>query len=1099
MTSELTVHTFGQFTILRNGRPLTGLSSRTAEALLVYLMCHQQPLSRQVLADFFWDDRPASRAAANLRTVLAMMRKALGDFLIIDRYSVGFNHDCNYWLDLHELEEQLTDLQPVVRSPTPLTHADAHALQTAVNLYQGAFLAGFYLNESCGFDEWMVLTQERVRHQVDMGLRRLVTYYLEKGMYDAGRVEAARLLSIDPYYETAHRQMMWLLTRSGQRNAALDHYHTCRRLLSDELGVAPAPATTAVYNQIRALDFPPPCRLPHQSTPFVGREASVTAVSRQLSHPHCRLLSLLGPGGTGKTRLAIEAAAQIYRHQPGQFLHGVTFISLETIETVRQIPLLLAENLSVTLRGASDPLKRLLDHLRDKEMLLILDNVEHLLDQDQAETAVMLDQLLQEAPQIKLLVTSRHRLNLRDEWLFDVHGMDYPAESDPADPEQYDAPRLFLHHARRVRHDFAPAPADWRAIIRLCQILEGLPLGLELAAAWLRQSSCAGLVAQVEKQPDALTSSYHNVIDRHRSLTAVFDYSWRLLTPPEQRVLAKLTVFRGSFTLPAASAVAQADRPILQSLADKSLLRLEADGRYGMHVLLRQLAAAHLSAKEQALTNKAHAHFYAAFVREQEDSLDGPQADKLLYLMRLERPNLNAAWEWSLTHRAVSLLAQMAGGLAYLDDVQGTFKEGFERFSAVSGGWLDADDAGKELAGRCRAYQARFAYQLGSLEEADILYRESVDRLRSLRAPRALALALTHWGELARQQRDMAAARQRQDESLALFRQAEDMQGIARALLHRANLAFVTGRLHEAVQQYEEGLAICKELGSYRQTAVFLDNLGAAFMELGQYEAAEKALTEALQRRQAVNDRWGLATSNNNLGVLAGLQGQYDKAEKRYLAAADANRRLGHPFGVARALSNLGSVLVTQEKLEPAQIHLAEALTLWRQIDSEEGEADALFYLGKAAYRRGDYQEAERLLNQSVTLYRRLDHPLSLLQILTDLSIVYSRTGQPAMAGAVLAEGLKMAETAASPPALLRVVVGGAALMAYQGAAGAAAGWIEMALSHPKTTQPVRDEAVYLRQHWPEIAAANPRQQTTLDAAIAHLKQVLQEKTASGD
>jgi DNA-binding SARP family transcriptional activator/predicted ATPase len=1090
MDAPLTVYTLGRFAILRHGRPLTGLSSRTAEALLIYLMRQTRPLSRQVIADFLWDDRATDRAAANLRTLLTMMRKELGEYLIIDRYSVGFNHASDFWLDVAELEQQLAALTPVIQTAVPLTGEQAMALQTAVDLYQGPFLDGFYLSESRGFDEWLSLTQERLRHQVERGLRRLVAHYLESGQYETGRPYAARLLALDPYNEVAHRQLMWLLVRSGQRHAALEQYQQCRRLLLDELGVEPAPATTAVYTHIRALEFPPPCHLPRADTPLIGREGEVTAVSQQLAQPDCRLLSLLGPGGVGKTRLAMEAAHRLWQQRPGQFLHGVYFVSLAGIDAVPQIPLLLAEKLAVSLRGPAAPLTQLLNYLHDKEMLLILDNVEHLLERDAAEMANLLAQLLAGAGQIKLLVTSRTRLNLREEWLVDVRGLDYPSPGRVADAAAYGAPGLFLHHARRMRHDFVPVTADWQAITHLCQLLEGLPLGLELAAAWVRHATCTEIVAQVAAQPAALVSGYYNVPERHRSLTAVFDYSWKLLSAAEQHMLPRLTLFRDGFTQAAAMSVAQADPTTLHGLVDKSLLRREADGRYNIHPLLRQLSAAHLTSEEEAATAEAHARYYADLIQAQESSLDGPQAETLLAALRRERANLLAAWEWALAHRAVPLLGQMAGGLAYLDDTQGAFVAGYERCTAVTGEWLAATDAGRLLAGRCRVYQGRFAHQLGRFEEAEALYREGVEGLRPLPPSPALALALTYWGELARQQGDLAAARPRHEESLALFRQWENAQGTARALLHLANLAFVSGQLPDAARQYEEGLAICQTLGSYRQTAVFLDNLGAVRIELGEYEAAEQTLTAALARRQAINDQWGLATSNNNLGVLAGLRGQYAEAEKRYQAAADAYRQIGYAFGVARCLTNLGSMLISQGKLETARHYLAEALALWQPLDSPEGEADALLCLGQAASQQGQYAEAEGLLRRAATLFRQCDRSISLMRTLADWSVVLGRLEKLAEARAALAESLALAETASSPPGLLWALMAGADLRAQAGELAGAAVWFDVVQGHAQTTQPVRAEAARLRQHWSGIPARRD-QAPALAQVLAELRQFL--------
>lgn len=1094
MTARLTVYTLGQFIVFLDGRPLSGLSSRTSEALLLYLMFHRQPVPRQVLADFFWDERTPDQAAANLRALLTMLRKTLGDYLLIDRHNVAFNHEMAYWLDAQELEREMARLEPHIHALAPLTAVHAAALQTAVHLYQGPFLAGFHLSESRGFDEWTLLTQERLRHRVETGLRRLVAYYLDHGLYEQGRACAAQLLALDPYYEAAHRQMMWLLARSGQRNAALDHYQRCRRLLADDLAVEPAPATTAVYHQIRALDFPPPCRLPPQTTPFVGREPELTAVRQQLSRPDCRLLSLLGPGGVGKTRLAIETAAQLWQQQPGLFLHGVYFIPLDTATTAAQLPLLLAEKLNLSWRGPAAPLEQLLNYLRDKETLLILDNLEHLLEKNPAETAALLASLLQEAPQIKLFVTSRHRLHLQEEWLIDLAGLDYPADGPPApgDPspphDAYSAVQFFVQQGRRVRHQFAPDQADLAAIVRLCQVLEGLPLGLELAAVWLRHLSCAEIAAQAARQPDSLRSQYHNVAERQRSLTAVFDHSWNLLGEAERRALPRLTLFRGSFTQAAASAIAGADPALLHSLVDKSLLRLEENGRYALHTLIRQFSAAHLPPAERQATANAHAHFYAERLQTHQVSLDGPQAETALAELRQERPNLHAAWEWGLAERDAPLLERMVGELAYLDDLQGAYQAGYERLTAVSGAWLQQSEIGQRLDGRCRTHQARFAQQLGRYDEADALFRESVARLRPLDAPAALALALTYWGELARYQGDLAAARPRHAESLALFQTLNDQQGVARALLHQGNLAFVSGAFAEAAERYEAGLAICLALGGYRQTAVFLDNLGAAWIDLGEYDKAETALTGALTRRETINDRWGLATSGNNLGVLAGMRGQYEQSEKRYQAAAALYRELGYSFGVARCLCNLGSMLVSQGNLAEAQRHLLEALSLWQTLGVAAGEADALFYLGRAQKQQGAYGKAARLLRESATLYRQTEQSGSLLLALADLSVAFGRLGREDEAQAILAEALALAQTTGTPVGLLRVVLAGADMLARKGDMAEAARWFALAQNHSQATQPLRDEAAHLRRDWPQLPETPSQKPPSLTALPAKIK-----------
>ncbi|HRQ38152.1 MAG TPA: tetratricopeptide repeat protein [Chloroflexota bacterium] len=1086
----LTLTLLGEATIALNGKPVTGIGSRTAEALLIFLACEARPFARHYLAEFFWEERDPEQSAANLRAALSLLRRQVGDYLAVNRQTVAFNGAQPYGLD--------------VAAFTAVSGAeDVAEMETAVALYRGDFLDGFYLRESRAFEEWSLLKREQFQQQAIQLLRRLLAHPAVAQNPAACLDYASHLLRLNPLSEYAHQQKITALARGGQLQAALRQHQLCQQLLREELGIEPNLETTELAQRIQRASQTARHNLPPAPTPFVGRAQELADLEQHLIDPHYRLLTLVGPGGVGKTRLALAAAQRLVA--TGFFLNGLRFVSLVNADTPAALPNLIAAELGLTLKGKSLPAEQLAAALSGEEMLLILDNLEHLMAGAAGEeTADFLAYLLARAPLLTLLVTSRRRLQLQEEWLFDVAGLALP-EGDVGDAAlatdvalAADAVQLFLQMAARVQRQFRPTPPNLAAIVRLCQTLEGLPLGIELAAGWLRHLSCPEIVQKLDESIDLLATGLRNVPVRQRSMTAVFDYSWALLPASAQVVLARLSLFQGEFTAAAAAAVAGATETALMTLVEHSLLRREGDGRYAQHALLRQLSATRLTPAEQAATAEAHAHYYAALLQAQETHLDGPQANTLLADLRHDWANLVAAWAWGLAQPAVDLLAQMAGGLAYLEETQGAFQLGYERFTAVTGDWLAATAAGQVLAGRCRAYQARFAHQLGRFEEAEALFQKSVDWLRPLPASPALALALTYWGELARQQGDLAAARPRHEESLALFRQWGDAQGTARALLHLANLAFVSGQLPEAARQYEEGLAICQTWGSYRQTAVFQDNLGAVLIELGEYERAEQTLTAALTRRQAINDQWGLATSNNNLGVLAGLRGQYAEAEKRYRAATDAYRQIGYAFGVARCLTNLGSMLISQGKLETARHYLAEALALWQPLNSPEGEADTLLCLGQAASQQGQYGEAEGLLRQSAALYRQCDRPIPLMRVLADVSVVLGRLGKQAEAQTALAESLALAEAAATTPGQLWGVMAGADLVAQMGKLALAATWFDVVQVHPQTTQPVRDEAARLRQHWPEIPARRD-DVPPLTKVLAELRQFLNGKGAGAD
>ncbi len=289
---------------------------RAAEALLIYLAFQDRPVSRETLAEFLWADRTPKQGLTNLRTVLTALRRELGDFLVITRKEVGFNHKSSHALDALSFEHTLDELSTALQSPEPLGDLIARQLQTALDFYQGDFLEGFYLRDGRGFEEWAALERERLRRLAHSGFRRQVQYYLRQGDFPAGIQNAERLLALDPLDENSHRLMMQLLLRDGQRNAAIKQYHRCRDLLADDLGVEPSPATTSLFERLRTTPFPPPQKIPPPSTPFIGRGAEIKLGTRRIIDRECRLLSILGPGGIGKTRLAVELARRVAQNSP---------------------------------------------------------------------------------------------------------------------------------------------------------------------------------------------------------------------------------------------------------------------------------------------------------------------------------------------------------------------------------------------------------------------------------------------------------------------------------------------------------------------------------------------------------------------------------------------------------------------------------------------------------------------------------------------------------------------------------------------------------------------------------------------------------------
>jgi predicted ATPase/DNA-binding SARP family transcriptional activator len=654
MAEVLTLRLLGKPQVSLGGAPATGFISAKTQALLFYLAVSGRPHTRETLASLLWGDMPEVQAGKNLRNALSNLRMLVGPYLLISRDEVSFNRESSCWLDVEVFLSALSG---------DAAKKDLGILHNIVELYQGDFLEGFYVGEAMPFEEWMLGRRSLLKGLMLQALHTLVVKHLEREEHAAGIDYATRLLALEPWREETHRHLMMLLARSRQRSAALAQYERCRQALVDELGVEPMSETIALYNRLKAAAAPPPHNLPPQPTAFIGREAELAEIASFLNNPTAQLLTLVGPGGIGKTRLALQAAARCVEPEANleqRFADGVFFVPLVADEAAAsgeaQSSLIaaIATILGVDVHGPMLPQAQLLNHVREKDTLLILDNFEHLIPE-----ARQLSDILRIAPKLKLLVTSRTRLNLQEEWLVDVPGLNVPSMDTPHELlATYSAAALFVQQARRVQAGFTLSEAERESVIRICQLVEGVPLGIELAASWLRVLTCREIANEIAQGLDFLTTSLQNLPERHRSLRAVFDYSWNLLSPAEQQTFRQLAVFRGGFGREAAARVVAASLPMLAGLVDKSLLRRDAAGRYEIHDLLRLYAVEKLGADpaESERVHDAHCRYYAELMVAHQAELKGEEASEVLTTLNVERDNVRAAWNWALSHRRVEEL-----------------------------------------------------------------------------------------------------------------------------------------------------------------------------------------------------------------------------------------------------------------------------------------------------------------------------------------------------------------------------------------------------------------------------------------------------------
>lgn len=1043
--TQLSIAFLGGFDVRLDGNPVLGFRSDKVRALLAYLTLETDRVhQRAKLAGLLWPDWPEVTALTYLRHALTNLRDLLGDrdatnpFLQVARASVRFNPESQHWFDF----KIIADLS----LKTPLTDpAKLDRIQQAVALYHGTLLDGFYLDDCPEFEIWLLGARERLHQQLLQGLNQLVQCYEANALYEQAQQYARRYLELERTSEEAHCQLMRLLALSNQRRAALAQFELCRAILTEELGVEPAAETISLYEQIKnnrlieignqqaktrdhGINSPMPAppdlaarqpNLPTPMMPLIGRKLELAMIANHLQNPDCRLLTLLGPGGIGKTHLAVQAAAE----QAALFSGGVYFVALATVGASESIPAAIVDALKLGFHGVTDSRRQLLNYLRSKQLLLVLDNFEHLLP-----NVDFIAELLENAPRVKLLVTSRERLNLSAEWLLPLKGLSVPdtsavhkymRENAVAKLEDFSAINLFLRWAVRVYPEFSLRDIEPTQVVRICRLVEGMPLGIQLATSWLRVLSCSQIAQRIQENLDFLEAPLHDLPVRHRSLKAVFEHSWQLLAPEEREIMAKLAVFRSGFRYEAALLVAGASLKIILALLNKSLLFTSDSSRYQMHELLRQFALSKLdeTPAKHKLAHDCFSDYYLTLLYQRIDSTKGVSLEHLTEIST-EFNNIYEAWCWAIEHERIELIDQTKFSLLLFIELGGQQVAAFKlientvamlRRKLADSITFDRAEIRAKISivlTRFLVSQAAVFLYFNNGKAADTLMLESLTLLKNLEGEAAYEIAWSscmlgwayHFQGKVKEAQEMAQA------GLAYFSKHNDFWGKGNVSLLLGYIAYVAGNYQPAEVYFRQNIAEAQASHIYGIENYGLRSLTSIARVQGDFAKAEKLLEECYTLQKAQNDAVGSTYSLCSLGHILRYQKKYEVALSQYQASLHTAMELGLQLLIESCHYGLGWTYLELEKYAEAKKHFVENIHFTEQqgVSGLRGLAASYNGLGNIARLEDNEDNAESLCRKALQIAIQIGATPLILDILLSQALLLHKQQQPERAIEIL-------------------------------------------------------------------------------------------------
>jgi predicted ATPase/DNA-binding SARP family transcriptional activator len=896
MSQSLKIYTLGRLTIELDGKSLSDFVSQKAPALFLYLLHHPREHERDVLAELFWSDTSSEQALKNLRTVLSNLQKSLGAYLEVNRQTLAIAQPESIWLDSHVFSHSLAAIHERQQQPHSPRRLLAE-LDKALDIYQGDFLLGLKTGGAPELDTWLSLERESLRGKLLKALYLAMELALAQGDYGRGIGYGGKLLALDPFYERGLRLQMRFHAYADNRNAALQAYDSFAKLLQKELEAEPEEETMALAKAIKVgrivavAALRKPNNLYRPTNRYTGNASLIAQANSLLDEPNCRLVTFLGAGGIGKTRLAEHIAHERLE----DYRDGIFFVPLASVNVAADVIQAVFQALGILYSDSlRKPLDALLEALRDKQLLLIMDNFEHVL-----EAADLIAELLRRLPFLQILATSREALQLQDEYLLMMQTLAYPRTGETG--ADMAALELFAQMAQRVQLDFS-LEAHASDVAEICRLVDGLPLAIVIAAAWVQFLSPGMIAQRILESLDFLSVQRRDMPERHQGIAALLHSSWQALSPKEQQQLQALAVFAGNFDLEAATAISGADAEDLNRLVSKSLLQIQSEGRYQQHELLRRFV---LEQGENPSARLALAHYFRDWAKHLE--AEGRPIHEQFALIDREYANLWRLEGLSETEQQRHILS-LCGILPEYWIARGyAAQDGIRRLEQALN---FAEDKPQYVRGLVRFGQMLAQYN--RYEEARQLLPEAIAQSHELGDTVLEGVALNAYQRSLIAFGDFEGSREVLFQLVDLTEAAADSPQIKRLRgIAYTNLGTVhnqLGFMDEAVIFAQIGLELNEQTNNVLMRCLCHNVLGIVALERADYLKARNEFSEALQLAKEVGHIRFETMFSGNLAEAVQKNGDLDAAYRIYCDTLLTAYRIEHYATVLNVLEQMANL-----------------------------------------------------------------------------------------------------------------------------------------------------------------------------------------------